>query len=35
MNKLEKWWKNHWDETVLILGTTIFILWLLRNLGRI
>jgi len=34
-SKLNKWWKNHWDEVMLIVGLSAGLLITLRGFGVI
>ncbi len=31
--KIKKWWKNHWDEVMLIVGFSIAFILLLKANG--
>ena len=33
--KLKTWWKKHWDETLFIISTVLFIVWILKSIGTI
>jgi len=35
VDKMSKWWKNHWDEIGLGIATLIFLYWLLKITGKI